>query len=117
MLDLQAGVDFEEGDPAVLGYQELAGTGTDIAGFGQDRFRRGVQRLELLGVQERRRCLFDQLLVAALQRAVAGGDHHDVAVAVGQALGLDVAGTVEILLDEALAPAEGGDRLPGGGFE
>ena len=49
--------------------------------------------------------------MAALQRAVAGGDHHDVAVLVGQALGLDVARLVEELLDEALAAAERGDRL------
>ena len=49
--------------------------------------------------------------MAALQRAVAGRDDHDVAVLVGQALGLDVARLVEELLDQALAAAEGGDRL------
>jgi len=55
--------------------------------------------------------------VAALQRAVARGDDDHVAVGVGQALGLDVAGLVEVLLHEALAAAEGGDGLAGGGFE
>jgi hypothetical protein len=49
--------------------------------------------------------------VAALQRAVAGRDDDDVAVLVGQALGLDVARLVEELLDEALAAAERRDRL------
>ena len=74
--------------------------------------------LVALGVgEERRGRLLDELLVAALQRAVAGGDHDDVAVAVGQALGLDVAGTVEVALDEALAAAEGRDGLAGGRLE
>ena len=50
--------------------------------------------------------LLDQLLVPALQRAVPGGDHHDVAVGVGQALGLDVPRAVQVALDEALAAAE-----------
>ena len=61
--------------------------------------------------EERRRRLLDQLLVAALQRAVAGGDDDHVAVLVGQALGLDVPRLVQVLLDEALAAAERGDRL------
>ena len=70
-----------------------------------------VERLDLLVGEERRGRLLDQLLVAALQRAVAGGDHDHVAVGVGQALGLDVPGPVQVALDEALAAAEGGDRL------
>ena len=69
----------------------------------------------LLG-EERRRGLLDELLVAALQRAVAGRDDDDVAVLVGQALGLDVAGLVEEALDEALAAAEGRDGLADGGL-
>jgi hypothetical protein len=55
--------------------------------------------------------------VAALEGAVAGRDHDDVAVLVGQALGLDVAGLVEELLDQALATTEGADRLTTGGVE
>ena len=55
--------------------------------------------------------------MAPLQRAVAGGDDDDVAVGVGQALGLDVAGLVQVALDEALAAAERGDRLAGGRVE
>ena len=58
-----------------------------------------------------------QLLVAALQRAVAGGDHDHVAVLVGQALGLDVARLVEELLHQALTASEGADRLADGGVE
>ena len=49
--------------------------------------------------------------MAPLQRAVPGGDDHDGAVRVGQALGLHVPRPVEVALDEALAAAERGDRL------
>lgn len=52
--------------------------------------------------------------MAALEGAVAGGDDDDIAVGVGQALGLDMAGLVEVALDEALAAAEGGDGLADG---
>ncbi len=41
----------------------------------------------------------------------------DVAVLVGEALGLDVARLLEVLLDEALATTEGGDGLAGGRLE
>src|SRR5690606_31959759 len=58
-----------------------------------------------------------ELLVPALQRAVAGADDDDVAVLVGENLGLDVAGLVEVALDEALAAAERGDGLAGGRLE
>jgi len=51
--------------------------------------------------------------VASLQRAVARGDDDDVAVRVGQALGLDVPGLVEVALHEALPATERGDRLTG----
>ena len=61
--------------------------------------------------EERRGRLFDELLVTALQRAVARRDHDDVARGIREALRLDVARLVEVLLDEALAAAEGGDRL------
>ena len=53
--------------------------------------------------------------MAALQRAVAGRDDDDVAVLVGEALGLDVARVVEVALDEALAATERGDGLADGG--
>ena len=106
MLDLEPGVDLEEGDGAVLGDEELAGAGADVAGLAQDRLGGLVEALDLVVGEERRGRLLDQLLVAALQRAVAGGDDDDVAVLVGEALGLDVARLVEELLDEALAAAE-----------
>ncbi len=117
MLDLEAGVHLEERDGAVLADEELAGAGADVAGLEQDRLAGLVELGALVVGEERRGRLLDQLLVAALQRAVAGGDHDDVAVAVGEALGLDVPGTVEVALDEALAAAEGRDGLAGGRLE
>ena len=117
VLDLQAGVDLEEGDGAVLADEELAGPGAGVAGLGQDRLGGADQLGVLLVGQERRGRLLDELLVAALQRAVAGGDDDDVAVGVGQALGLDVARLVEVALDEALAATERGDGLTGGRVE
>ncbi len=67
--------------------------------------------------QERRGRLLDEFLEAALQRAVAGARNDDVAVLVGDHLGLDVARLVQVALDEALAAAERGDGLAGGRVE
>ena len=91
--------------------------GADVAGLGQDRLGRAEELRVLLLAEERRRRLLDELLVAALERAVARGDDDDVAVLVGQALGLDVARLVEEPLDEALAATERGDRLAHRGLE
>ena len=114
VLDLQAGVDLEEADRAVAGHEELARAGADVAGLAEDRLGRLVEARDLVVGQVRRGRLLDELLVAALQRAVAGGDDDDVAVRVGQALGLDVARLVEELLDEALAATERADGLAHG---
>ena len=115
VFDLEAGVDLQEGDRAVGADEELDGARADVAGFLEDGLGRGVQ-LRVLGFcQERGGGFLDQFLVAALERAVAGGDDDDVAVGVGQALGFDVAGLVEVALDEALAAAEGGDGFADGG--
>lgn len=86
----------------------------DVARLAQDRLRGGVQLGVLLRGEERRWGLLDQLLVAALEGAVAGGDDHDIAVGVGQALRLDVPGLVEVALHEALAAPERGDGLADG---
>ena len=87
------------------------GARADVAGLLEDRLGGAVQLGVLRVGQERRGGLLDQLLVAALQRAVTGGDDDHVAVAVGQALGLDVPRLVEVALDEALAAAERGHGL------
>jgi hypothetical protein len=59
-------------------------------------------------VEERRRGLLDDLLVAALDRAFALAEIDDVAVLVAQHLDLDVARIGDELLDEDAVVAEGG---------
>src|SRR5699024_5901384 len=116
VLDLQAGVDLEEGDSVAL-HHELDGAGAVIAGPAAESLGRLVEPPALLVGEERGRGLLDELLEAALQSAVAGTGDDDVAVLVGEHLRLDVAGLVEVLLDKALAAAERGDGLTGGGLE
>ena len=65
----------------------------------------------------RRGALLDQLLVAALGRAVALADPDGVAVGVGDDLHLDVAGPGEVALDVALGPPEALERLGLGRLE
>ncbi len=71
--------------------QVLDRAGPVVAGLAADRLGRLVDLAALLVGEERRGRLLDQLLVPALQRAVAGADHDHVAVLVGEDLGLDVA--------------------------
>ena len=56
----------------------------------------------LLISQKRRRRLLNELLEAALQRAITRTHHHNVAVCIRQHLGLNVAGFVQVALHEAL---------------
>ena len=74
VLHLQAGVDLEEGDRAVDADQVLDGAGAVVAGLRADGLGGAVDRGPLLVGEERRGRLLDQLLVAPLQRAVAGAD-------------------------------------------
>ena len=115
VLDLQAGVDLEEADrarPCRRGTRRCRRRRTPPRG------RCPCDAAYSCAVcsvgEERRGRLLDDLLVAPLQRAVAGRDDDDVAVGVGEHLRLDVARLVEVALDEALAAAEGGDGLADG---
>jgi hypothetical protein len=67
MLHLQAGIDLEEGDQAVLSDQVFHGAGAVVAGLLADPFGRLVNLRALCIGQERRRRLLDQLLEPALQ--------------------------------------------------
>ena len=117
VLHLEAGVDLEEGHGAVGRDQEFHGAGAGVAGFAADGLGGVVDQRGLLVAQERRGGLLEELLVPALQGAVAGSDDHHVAVRVRQDLRLDVAGAVQVALHEAFAAAEGGDGFPDGGVE
>ena len=101
MLDLQAGVHFEEVEALVLLDDELDRAGRVVAdGPGQrDRLRRPSLRASLAS-QERRGRFFHDLLVAALDRAFALAQVDDVAVLVAQHLDLDMARIDDEFLDE-----------------
>ena len=79
VLDLEAGVHLEEEELAVL-EEELDGAGVVVAARLGDLDGRLAHGLADLGGERRRRALLDQLLVAALGRAVALADPHAVAV-------------------------------------
>ena len=116
MLHLQTSVHLKEGDGAVGADQELTGAGTLVASLTQNRAGRLVQTLVLLITQVGGGRLLNELLVTALQGAVTGGNHHDVAVRIRQALGLNVAGRIQETLDEALAATERRGSLTNSGL-
>ena len=97
MLDLHARVHLDEEELVVL-VQELERAGAAVAdlpagvGAALADARQRAQR------DARRRRLLDDLLVAALHRAVALEEVHRVLVLVGEHLDLDVARIVEELL-------------------
>ena len=106
VLHLESGVDLEEGDHAVFADEELARSGSVVAGLFHDRFARLIQGLLLLRGQEGRGRLFDELLMSSLQRAVACGHHDGVAVLVGEHLRFHVTRAIEVALHETLPATE-----------
>ena len=116
VLHLQTGVHLKEGDGAVGADQELTGAGTLVASLTQNRAGRLVQTLVLLITQVGGGRLLNELLVTALQGAVTGGNHHDVAVRIRQALGLNMAGRIQEALDEALTATERRGSLTNSGL-
>src|SRR5581483_12041656 len=91
VLDLQTGVDLEEVVRAVGGEDELDGAGVHVAA-GARGLDRGVEQAGARGGgQAGRGRLLDQLLVAALDRAIALAEGHDFAVRIGEDLDLDMA--------------------------
>ena len=111
VLDLEPGVDLEEPGRAVRPAEELGGGRVLETGGGRDPDRAVVQIAPLVGRQAGRRRLLDQLLVAALERAVPLPDRDDAARCVAQQLDLDVAGRPDDALQVDRAVAERGQRL------
>ncbi len=66
VLDLEPGVHLKEGDRAVLADKELTRPGADVTGLAQDRLGTRTEQGLLLGGEERRGRLLDELLVTAL---------------------------------------------------
>jgi hypothetical protein len=111
VLHLEAGVHLQEVEVAVLVHQELDGPGADVA----DGASRGDRHLAHAGahrlVDHRRGGLLDDLLVAALHRAVALAEVDGVPLGVGEDLHLDVARPDHRLLEVDRVVAEGRLRL------
>ena len=110
VLDLEPRVHLEEEEVAVL-VEELDRAGVDVAACLRHFHGRLAHRLADGVGKLGRRALLDELLVAALARAVALAEPHGVAVRVGEDLHLDVTGPGEVALEVALAAAEALERL------
>ena len=108
VLDLQAGVHLHEEELVRLvgGDDELdsAGAGVIDASSGVARCRADPVTGHL--IEQWRRSLFDDLLVAPLQAAFALTEVNDVAVLVGENLDLDVPGPQDESLEEQGVVAE-----------
>ena len=118
VLDLDARVHLHEVEAPVAVEQELDRAGVLVAARARAERDRGVAHLlAQLGRERRRRRLLDQLLVAALDRALALAQVDDVAVAVAEDLELDVARLDQVLLEVDRAVAEGLRRLVARGGE
>ena len=115
VLDLQPGVDLEEGERLLAGVvEELDRAGAAVADGQREPLGR---RLELGGLLRRPAAasgLLDDLLVAPLHRAVADAERPGGALAVGDHLHLDVAGAGDQALQEHDAAAERAQRLLAG---
>ena len=106
MLDLDARVHFHEEEVALLVHEELERAGVGVL-HGARRIGDDAAHLaaDLVGHGDRRR-LLEQLLMPALDRALALAEVHDVAVVIAEDLELDVARRLEVLLDVDVADAE-----------
>jgi hypothetical protein len=105
VLDLHPGVHLHEVHLA-LGEQELHGTGVLVAHSLGRTHRQVADVGALLRRQLRARGDFDELLVAALDRAITLEQMHDVAEAVTEDLRFDVLGIDDALFEKHLRLAE-----------
>lgn len=113
VFDLEAGVHLQEVRASVGGEQEFDGARSLVAdgvrGGHGGVVQPGAQRV----VESGGGCFLDDLLVASLERAVAGAERPDPAVSVGHDLDLDVPAALHVGLGEDLAVPERGRRLRG----
>ncbi len=117
MLDLQASVHLHEIEGAVLVSDELDGSGTDIADRLGRRDGRIAHRLAPRRIHTGRRRFLDDLLVAALDRAVALEQIDAVAMPVGENLDFDMARPRQVLLDQHMIVGERRLGLAFGAFQ
>ena len=101
MLDLKTRVELEEGEAVVAGrVQELDSTRRDVTDELGETDRRLFHLLEALRTGDRDGRLFDDLLVATLDRAVTAEQRDGIAVLVGDDLDLEVTRSSGELHDE-----------------
>ena len=111
MLHLDARVHFNEVVFAVLIHQKFDGTGIDIAHFARDFQRILIQVVARFLRHGKCRRVFHDLLIAALHRAVALIQMHDVSMRIAQNLHLDVLGLFDVFFKENIPVAKGLERL------
>ena len=116
VLDLQARVHLDEVVLvlAVDRHEELDGAEALVVDRAGRLERRAQEPVAQARREARGRALLDDLLVAALEGALALAQVDEVPEGVAQHLDLDVAGAPEVPLDEEPGVPEGGPRLPGG---
>src|SRR4051794_29113508 len=112
MLDLQSRIHLHEVEAfSVFFGDELDRAGADIRDGARRRDRCLADIEPPLGGKPRRRRLLDDLLVPALDRAVALEQMDDIAVAVAEDLRLDMARAFQIAFEQYGVVAERAFRL------
>ena len=114
MLDLEARVHLDEIELAVL-VEEFDGADAEIAELAHRAGDDAPISARAAALRAGEGASSQDLLVAALQRAVALAEMDDVAVAVGEHLDFDVARLLEIFLDVDGVVAERGLGFGAGG--
>ncbi len=107
MLDLDARVHLDEVHRAVFVHQEFDGAGVAVADLPQRCHHLRAEFGAQPGADAGRRRFFDQLLVAALDAALALAQVHHVAVAVAQHLKFDVPRALDEFFEVDVGNAEG----------
>ena len=117
VLNLQARVHLEEVEITLSVDDEFDRAGAVVLHGACERDGLFAHRLTGLGREEGRWRLFEDLLVAALDRAFALVQVDDIAMLVAEHLDLDVARLVDEFLNENAIVTEGGDRFGTGSLE
>ena len=100
VFDLQAGVHLEEMEPPLQIDDEFDGAGRPVSDCLGQCLGLPLHALPKTGVEPRCRRLFKNLLVAALDGALALAKRNALSMRVGQDLHFDVPGIWEVAFDE-----------------
>ena len=111
MLDLEARVHLQEVERSIGGEQELASACVGVADHLRGGDRGGAHAGSELLRNHRRRRLFDDLLVPALERALALTERDHLAVPVAEDLDFDVTRPLDELLEKDRVIAERRQRF------